>query len=156
MQSNRVIEVSPLPATNSGSAGVSGAVESMELKSVVSSGSAPPAQVSAPHPNGDANGNGKPNGKSKTAADAERAIAAANELVKSSNLETGLSMREVDARRHQYGWNETVKEPESIWLLTGKKSWGLSPWILEIVIVVSAALGKWYVSRMIIAHFHGA
>ncbi len=75
--------------------------------------------------------------------EAECTIAAASELARSTNLDTGLTATEIDQRRTIYGWNETAIPAESLWLLFGRKFWGLSSWMLELVIVVSAALQRW-------------
>lgn len=55
----------------------------------------------------------------------------------------GLSRAEVAARRATYGYNEVVEEKRHPALDLLAKFWGVSAWMLELVVVVSAALGKY-------------
>jgi len=58
------------------------------------------------------------------------------------NPETGLTYTEVDARRMEYGYNEVAeKKRHPIRMFLGK-FWGLSAWMLELIMVLSAVLGK--------------
>lgn len=59
------------------------------------------------------------------------------------NPETGLTRAEVDARRKEHGYNEVAEQKtHSIRKFLGK-FWGVSAWMLEIIIVLSAILGKY-------------
>ncbi len=56
---------------------------------------------------------------------------------------TGLTVAEVDTRRKEYGRNEVpAKKKHPIRMFLGK-FWGLSAWMLELIMVLSAALGKY-------------
>ena len=58
------------------------------------------------------------------------------------NPDTGLTHAEVDVRRKEHGYNE-VAETEGHPVLTFLgKFWGLSAWMLELIMVLSAVLGK--------------
>jgi H+-transporting ATPase len=60
-----------------------------------------------------------------------------------ANPDTGLSYAEVDARRTEHGYNEVPakKEHPAFGLL--RKFWGISAWMLELIMVLSAVLGKY-------------
>jgi H+-transporting ATPase len=59
------------------------------------------------------------------------------------NLETGLTRAEVDARRKTHGYNEVAeKKPHPVLQFLGK-FWGMSAWMLELIILLSAVLGKY-------------
>ena len=59
------------------------------------------------------------------------------------NPETGLTPAEVDARRTEHGYNE-VPEPQGHPVLRFLgKFWGVSAWMLELIMVLSAVLGKY-------------
>ena len=54
----------------------------------------------------------------------------------------GLSEEEARGRLAEYGFNEIEeKKHNSLWVLA-KKFWGLTPWMLEVTIVLELALGK--------------
>jgi plasma-membrane proton-efflux P-type ATPase len=58
------------------------------------------------------------------------------------NPDTGLTHAEVDVRRKQHGYNEvTVKKGHPV-LKFLQKFWGISAWMLELIMVLSAVLGK--------------
>jgi H+-transporting ATPase len=55
-------------------------------------------------------------------------------------LETGLNQAEVEQKRRQFGFNEVSEKKANIWLQFAKKFWGLTAWLLEIIIVLSLFL----------------
>ncbi|MCE1196012.1 plasma-membrane proton-efflux P-type ATPase [bacterium] len=58
-------------------------------------------------------------------------------------LETGLSRNEVEARQKEHGYNEVVdKKEHPIWAFL-RKFWGISAWMLELIMILSAVLGKY-------------
>jgi len=60
-----------------------------------------------------------------------------------ANLETGLTLTEVDARRKAHGYNEVAeKKSHPIRQFLGK-FWGMSAWMLELIMLLSAFLGKY-------------
>jgi H+-transporting ATPase len=58
------------------------------------------------------------------------------------NLDTGLTQAEVDTRRKAHGYNEVAEEKAHPVLRFLSKFWGLSAWMLELIIVLSAVLHK--------------
>ena len=58
------------------------------------------------------------------------------------NPETGLTNAEVDTRRTEHGYNEVAEHKGHPFLLFLAKFWGLSAWMLELIMVLSAVLGK--------------
>ena len=59
------------------------------------------------------------------------------------NPETGLTHAEVDARRKEHGYNEVPDQQGHPVLRFLGKFWGVSAWMLELIIVLSAVLGKY-------------
>ena len=59
------------------------------------------------------------------------------------NPETGLTHAEVDARRKEHGYNEVAEQKGHPVLMFLGKFWGLSAWMLELIMVLSAVLGKY-------------
>ena len=59
------------------------------------------------------------------------------------NPETGLAHAEVDVRRKQNGYNEVAETKGHPVLKFLKKFWGISAWMLELIMVLSAVLGKY-------------
>ena len=59
------------------------------------------------------------------------------------NPETGLTQAEVDARRKEHGYNEVPEQQGHPVLRFLGKFWGLSAWMLELIIVLSAVLRKY-------------
>jgi H+-transporting ATPase len=59
------------------------------------------------------------------------------------NAETGLTRAEVDVRRKVYGYNEVAETPSHPVLKFLHKFWGISAWMLELIMVLSAVLGKY-------------
>src|SRR5512139_3071675 len=58
------------------------------------------------------------------------------------NPETGLTLAEVDARRQVHGYNEVAERRGHPVLMFLGKFWGVSAWMLELIMVLSAVLGK--------------
>src|SRR5271154_5527114 len=58
------------------------------------------------------------------------------------NPEIGLTRAEVDARRKEHGYNEVVEQKAHPFLIFLGKFWGLSAWMLEMIMVLSAVLRK--------------
>jgi magnesium-transporting ATPase (P-type) len=54
------------------------------------------------------------------------------------NPETGLARVEVDVRRKEHGYNEVAEQKGQPWRMFLGKFWGLSAWMLELIMVVSA------------------
>ncbi len=59
------------------------------------------------------------------------------------NPDTGLTHAEVDIRRKEHGYNEVAeKKGHPVFIFHGK-FWGISAWVLELIMVLSAVLGKY-------------
>jgi plasma-membrane proton-efflux P-type ATPase len=56
---------------------------------------------------------------------------------------TGLTQAEVDLRRKDAGYNEVAEKRGHPFVEFMRKFWGLSAWMLELIMVLSAALGKY-------------
>jgi len=56
------------------------------------------------------------------------------------NPETGLTRAEVDVRREEHGYNEVAERKDHPVLKFLGKFWGLSAWMLELIMVLSAVL----------------
>jgi len=56
------------------------------------------------------------------------------------NPETGLIRAEVDVRRKEHGYNEVAEQEEHPILIFIGKFWGMSAWMLELIMVLSAVL----------------
>ena len=59
------------------------------------------------------------------------------------NPDTGLTRAEVDTRRTEHGYNEVAEQKGHPVLVFLGKFWGLSAWMLELIMVLSAVLGKY-------------
>jgi hypothetical protein len=59
------------------------------------------------------------------------------------NPETGLARAEVDTRRKENGYNEVAEKKDHPVLKFLRKFWGISAWMLELIMVLSAVLGKY-------------
>jgi H+-transporting ATPase len=59
------------------------------------------------------------------------------------NPETGLSHDDVDNRRKMNGYNEVAEQEEHPVLKFLSKFWGISAWMLEIIMILSVVLGKY-------------
>lgn len=58
------------------------------------------------------------------------------------NPDTGLTQAEVDVSRKQHGYNEVAQKKEHPVLKFLRKFWGISAWMLELIMVLSAVLRK--------------
>ncbi len=58
------------------------------------------------------------------------------------NPDTGLTSAKVDVSRKEHGYNEVAREKQHPVLNFLKKFWGISAWMLELIMVLSAVLGK--------------
>ena len=69
----------------------------------------------------------------------------AEEVVRSllTNMETGLEAAEIQSRVKQYGYNEVPERKENPLLRFAKKFWGLTAWMLELIIAVSWLLHRY-------------
>ena len=59
------------------------------------------------------------------------------------NPETGLTRADVDARRKEHGYNEVAEQKGHPILNFLGKFWGVSAWMLELIVILSAILGKY-------------
>ena len=59
------------------------------------------------------------------------------------NPDIGLTHAEVDARRKENGYNEVAEKKGHPVLMFLGKFWGLSAWMLELIMVLSAVLGHY-------------
>lgn len=59
------------------------------------------------------------------------------------NPENGLTLADVNARLKEHGYNEVVEEKGHPILNFLRKFWGVSAWMLELIMVLSAVLGKY-------------
>ena len=59
------------------------------------------------------------------------------------NPDTGLTHAEVDVRRKEHGYNEVAETKGHPVLKFLRKFWGISAWMLELIMVLSAVLGKY-------------
>lgn len=60
-----------------------------------------------------------------------------------ANPDTGLTRAEVDVRRNAYGYNEVAVQKQHPLRMFAARFWGLSAWMLELIMVLSAVLGKY-------------
>ena len=60
-----------------------------------------------------------------------------------ANPDAGLTSKEVEVRRQQNGYNEVAEKAQRPLLQFLKKFWGVSAWMLELIMVVSAVLGNY-------------
>ena len=59
------------------------------------------------------------------------------------NAETGPTQTEVDVRHKEHGYNEVAETKQHPVLQFVRKFWGISAWTRELIMVLSAALGKY-------------
>src|SRR5579859_5800551 len=59
------------------------------------------------------------------------------------NPDTGLTSAEVDVRRKEHGYNEVAEKKRHPVLKFLQKFWGISAWMLELIMVLSAVLGHY-------------
>src|SRR5271157_1212416 len=64
--------------------------------------------------------------------------------------DAGLSSEEVREKHLQYGYNEVPEKKQNIILRFVRKFWGITPWMLEIAIVLTFMLGKYSDSFMVL------
>jgi len=64
--------------------------------------------------------------------------------------DAGLSSEEVREKHLQYGYNEVPEKKQNIILRFVLKFWGITPWMLEIAIVLTFVLGKYSDSFMVL------
>ncbi len=60
------------------------------------------------------------------------------------NPDTGLTHAEVDVRLKENGYNEVAEQKGHPSLKFIQKFWGISAWMLELIMVLSAVLGKYW------------
>ena len=59
------------------------------------------------------------------------------------NPDTGLTGAEVDIRRKEHGYNEVAEQKGHPVIDFLRKFWGISAWMLELIMILSAVLGKY-------------
>src|SRR5579864_1690198 len=59
-----------------------------------------------------------------------------------TNLSSGLSLEEVQRRISRYGYNEIEEKHQNPLIRFFKKFWGVTAWMLELIILLSWYLGK--------------
>jgi plasma-membrane proton-efflux P-type ATPase len=59
------------------------------------------------------------------------------------NPDTGLTHADVDVRRKEHGYNEVAERKGHPIVRFLQKFWGISAWMLELIVVLSAVLGKY-------------
>lgn len=59
------------------------------------------------------------------------------------NPQTGLTPVAVATRRQEHGYNEVAEQKDHPVLMFLGKFWGISAWMLELIMVLSASLGKY-------------
>ena len=67
-----------------------------------------------------------------------------------TNTETGLPAHEIESRTRRYGYNEVPERKENLLLRFAKKFWGLTAWMLELIIAISWLLHR-FVDLAIVA-----
>jgi len=67
-----------------------------------------------------------------------------------TNSSDGLSSEEVEERKRKYGLNQIPEKKENVFLNLAKKFWGLTPWMLEITIVLTWLLEKYLEAYIVI------
>ena len=96
---------------------------------------------------------GAPNSEAKLPHAAPETAAKAPDIASSSipdtlaalhaDAETGLTRAEADTRRKEHGYNEVAVQKGHPVLLFLAKFWGVSAWMLELIMVLSLVLGKY-------------
>lgn len=81
--------------------------------------------------------------KPDNAADIASAPVSATLAALDVNPEKGLTHVEVGSRRKEHGYNEVVEHKSHPVLMFLGKFWGVSAWMLELIMVLSAILGKY-------------
>ncbi len=67
-----------------------------------------------------------------------------------TELERGLSSDEVQKRQSKYGYNEVREKKASPAIRFVKKFWGITPWMLEITILLEWALRKYFEAYVVV------
>ena len=62
---------------------------------------------------------------------------------------TGLTQAEVNERLARFGYNEVPEERQSRLRMFLKRFWGITPWMLEVTMVLTYVIGKYYDTVMI-------
>jgi H+-transporting ATPase len=88
--------------------------------------------------------------KNKTPSDLAKASAADAIASLQTNAETGLPAGEIQNRTKRYGYNEVPERKENLLLRFAKKFWGLTAWMLELIIAISWLLHR-FVDLAIVA-----
>jgi H+-transporting ATPase len=68
----------------------------------------------------------------------------------STNLTSGLSSDEAKKRIAEYGYNEIPEKTVNFWKVLGKRFWGIVPWMLEAIMVITIVLGKYVQAAIIV------
>lgn len=95
----------------------------------------------------------RPSRPEAEAASSAPATAGAPELASASipdtlaalqvNPETGLGHSQIERRRREHGYNEVLEKKGHPLLMFLGKFWGVSAWMLELIMLLSAVLGKY-------------
>ena len=67
------------------------------------------------------------------------------------NPDTGLMPADVEVRRKEHGYNEVAEKRGHPVLKFLRKFWGISAWMLELIMVLSAVLGKYSDFAMVVS-----
>jgi len=59
------------------------------------------------------------------------------------NPEIGLTHASVNSRRKEYGYNEVIQQKDHPVLIFLGKFWGVSAWMMQLIMILSAILGKY-------------
>lgn len=59
------------------------------------------------------------------------------------NAETGLTRADVETRRKEHGYNEVAEQKGHPFITFLRKFWGVSAWMLELIMILSAVLRKY-------------
>ncbi len=86
-----------------------------------------------------------PDSKPATAKQPEIATSSVPDTLKALHVdpESGLSKGDVDLLRKEHGYNEVAEERGHPFVEFLKKFWGVSAWMLELIMALSAFLGKY-------------
>ncbi len=82
--------------------------------------------------------------KDKQPQPAQPSETPADDTIKQPDMDllSGLSSGEVQDRISKYGHNEIEERHQKAWIRFCKKFWGVTPWLLELIILLSWYLGK--------------
>ena len=62
----------------------------------------------------------------------------------------GLSSKEVEERRKEYGYNQVPEKKDNPLLRLAGNFWGITPWMLEITIIMTWLLGRYLEAYIVI------